>query len=101
MGEGRQRVRDTLTTPGWDEWVVGVGGVRESGTDSQRDGMQGDKSVGWVGKYRSTALWLQTLAKSPQGNLIPILRLLLQRVQASSRGQAQELLKLWDKDLKL
>lgn len=66
LGEGRQRVRDTLTTPGWDEWVVGVGGVRESRTDSQRDGLQGDKTVGWVGKYRSTALWLQTLANSPQ-----------------------------------
>lgn len=75
--------------------------VREDGTDSRRVGMEGDKAVGWVGTYRNPVLWLQILAKSRTGNLTPILSLLLQTVQPSSRGQAQELPKHWDKDLKL
>lgn len=37
LGEGTQRVHDALAQE-WDEWVVGVGNVREGETDSQRGG---------------------------------------------------------------
>jgi hypothetical protein len=98
LGEGRRRVHDALTAPGMSGWSVGVKRVGEGGTDGEVGCRETRQLAGWGQKHSLVA---SGAYQEPTGNLTPVLPLLLQRVQASSRGQAQELPKHWDKALKL
>lgn len=82
---------------GWSEWVM-LGRVKLIARERWDLGRQGSWLGGDIQKHSLVA---SNACQEPTGNLTPICPLLLQRVQASSRGQAQELPTRWDKGLKL